>query len=379
MLSVQRHLNWNNKVKKVVEVAVVVGKMVGGGVEAIVMAYVRHIDRSRVHFTLLVDSDSTCVPEEEITRYGASLIYVPPYQHMFAYQRALYKIFSAYRFDIVHSHINTLSVFPLLAAKKAGIGVRIADSHSTAGRGEAWKNIVKASLRPFSRIFPTKLSACSEYAGRWLYGRNAHFDILPDSLDYESERFFFCERSRSLVRRELAIENRFVVGHVGRFTKQKNHMFLLSVFAEVLRRVPDAVMLLIGQGELTESVRDRAMRMGIEEDILFLGQVNDTAALYSAMDVFLLPSLYEGMPLTVMEAQYASLPVVMSDRVTDEAVISPERVRRLPLTLTAEAWAECVLSLRGAFFRKDGKAGIERKKRGVRPQDLSDWYVSLCT
>ena len=363
---------------KPVEVAMVVGKMVGGGVEAIVMAYLKHIDREKVHFTCLVDSDSTCVPEDEIIRSGAGLIYIPPYQRQTEYRRALYRIFSERKFDAVHSHINALSVFPLSVAKRAGIPVRIAHSHSTAGRGETAKNAVKNILRPFSRLFPTKLCACGEYAGRWLFGRHAEFDILPNNLDFEGERFAFDASARARVRKELGIENRFAVGHIGRFIPQKNHFFVLSVFAEILKIRPDAVLLFAGQGELAESVRERVRIMGLDKSVVFLGQISDTAKLYSAMDVLLLPSLYEGKPLTAMEAQYASLPVLMSDRITDEAVLNPDAVQKLPLELPPAAWAECALSIAQKAVRESGRIRIGNNRKGIAPEDLSDWYVSQC-
>lgn len=363
---------------KAVEVAIIAGKMVGGGVEAIIMAYIRHIDRDKVHFTCLVDSDSTCVPEEEILAYGADIIYIPPYQQVMKYQRTLYRIFREKRFDIVHSHINTLSVFPLFAARRAGIPVRIAESHSTSGKGETVKNIIKAVLRPFSRLYATKLCACCEYAGKWLFGRHADFDILPNNLDFESQRFVFDAYARESLRKKLGIENRFAVGHVGRFMPQKNHFFLLSVFSEILKMIPGAVLLLAGSGELMESVRERARTMGIEDSIIFLGQVKDTAKLYSAMDVFILPSLYEGKPLAAMEAQYASLPLVMSDRVTDEAILNTESVHKLSLTLSPAQWAECALSIAPVSERNAGWTINTEKIHGIPAESLSDWYVSLC-
>lgn len=168
-----------------IRVAQVVGKMVGGGVEAVVMNYYRHIDRSKVQFDFLVDSDSTLVPREEIESLGGRVFEIPPYQHVVEYQRELQRLFKEENWKIVHSHINALSVFPLRAAKKAGVPVRIAHSHSTSGKGEFAKNVVKGFLKLFSTRYPTDLAACTEYAGKWLFG-SSHFTVFNNAIDLSS-------------------------------------------------------------------------------------------------------------------------------------------------------------------------------------------------
>lgn len=165
------------------------GKMLGGGVESVVMNYYRHIDRSKVQFDFLVDADSTRVPEEEIKALGGRVFRIPPYQHPLRYRKELVRLFHEEHWPIVHSHINTLSVFPLSAAKKAGVPVRIAHSHSTMGKGELAKNLMKLALRPLSNLYPTERFACSEYAGKWLFGRNADFTVIPNAIELEKFRF----------------------------------------------------------------------------------------------------------------------------------------------------------------------------------------------
>jgi glycosyltransferase EpsF len=149
-----------------IRIAHVIGKMVGGGVEAVVMNYYRHIDKSQFQFDFIIDEDSTVVPKEEIESLGGRVIVVPPYQHVFKYRRALITLFKKEKWDIVVSHINTLSIFPLSAAKAMKVPVRIAHSHSTSGKGEFAKNAVKYFLRLFANIYPTERFACSQYAGK---------------------------------------------------------------------------------------------------------------------------------------------------------------------------------------------------------------------
>lgn len=199
-----------------IRVAQVMGKMLGGGVESVVMNYYRHIDRSKVQFDFLVDADSTRVPEEEIKALGGRVFRIPPYQHPLRYRKELVRLFREEHWPIVHSHINALSVFPLSAAKKAGIPVRIAHSHSTMGKGEFAKNLMKLALRPFSNLYPTERFACSEYAGKWLFGRDANFTVIPNAI--ELEKFHFDPVIRQETRKELGVaDDMFLIGHVGRF------------------------------------------------------------------------------------------------------------------------------------------------------------------
>ena len=174
-------------------VAQIMGKWVGGGVEAVIMNYYRHIDRSKIQFDFICDEDSTNIPYEEIEKLGGHVILCPPYQKLFKYMKFLEKLFREKKYRIVHSNINTLSVFPLRAAKKAGVKVRIAHSHSTSNPKEWKKNLLKNTLRPFSKKYATDYFACGELAGRYLFG-NKTFDsgkvkIVHNAIDVEKFKF----------------------------------------------------------------------------------------------------------------------------------------------------------------------------------------------
>ena len=298
-----------------VRIAVVIGKMVGGGVEQTVMNYYKHIDRSKIQYDFFVDKDSTLVPKKEIENLGGRIIWIPPYQKYITYHKALYRAFKENSYPLVYSHINTLSVFPLFAAWRANVPIRIAHNHSTAGKDETLKNIIKYNLRPFSKLFPTALCACSEYAGAWLFGKKAvsrgNVKIWNNSV--EIDQFIYREEKRIETRNKLGLkQNQFVVGHVGRFIHQKNHMFLLDIFAQIHQRRPDSVLLLIGTGKLMDSVKNKAHLMLPDDSIRFLGNRTDVADLYQAMDLFLFPSFFEGLGMVAIEAQIAGLPVLAS-------------------------------------------------------------------
>lgn len=306
-----------------IRVAQVMGKMLGGGVEAVVMNYYRHIDREKVQFDFIVDGDSTLVPRKEIESLGGRVFLVPPYQQMAQYSRALEGLFRREHWLIAHSHVNALSLFPLRAAKRAGVPVRIAHSHSTSGKGEHAKNLVKHLLRTQANRYPTHRFACSRYAGEWLFGRDAVFEVLYNAIDLS--RFSFNAEARAKARADLGlVDGQLAIGHVGRFMTQKNHAFLIDVFAEVVRRRSDAVLLLVGSGELRHFAECRAAERGVADKVMFLGQRDDVDRLYQAFDAFVLPSLYEGLCLVGVEAQRAGLPCFLSDTITREVDVTGE-------------------------------------------------------
>lgn len=312
----------------------VMGHMMGGGVEATVMNHYRHIDRTRVQFDFVVDSDSTVVPREEIETLGGRVFVVPPYKRLPRYLRACEALFREQRPDIVHSNVNALSVFPLAAAKKAGVPIRIAHSHSTAAPGEIAKNTVKNILRPWSRVFPTHLAACSEVAGRWLFGDRAvdegRVRIIKNAIDLE--RFSYDSDRRAGKRQELGIaEDQLVVGQVGRLCFQKNQLFTLDVFAEVLKHSPDAVLILVGDGPMRGEIEKKVSDLGIGASVRLLGIRSDTADLYQAFDVLMFPSRYEGLGIAAVEAQAAGLSVLASDFVPQEVRIISNLVSFLPI------------------------------------------------
>lgn len=329
-----------------IRIAQIIGKWLGGGVESVVMNYYRHIDRTKIQFDFICDKDSTNIPYDEIEQLGGKIILVPPYQKVFEYQKDLIKIFKDNNYKIVHSHLNTLSVFPLRAAKKAGVPVRIAHSHSTTNKKEWKKNLLKQILRPFSKVYATDYMCCSELAGRWLFG-NKEYDkgnvyLLNNAI--ELDKFKYDEQLRNKKRKELNIkDDTLVIGHVGRFVEQKNHRFLIDIFNEVHKQKENSILLLVGQGPLMEEMKEKVKTLGIEDSVKFLGQRNDVNELYQVFDVFCLPSLYEGLPVVGIEAQATGLLCVLSDDMTKETKVLNE-TEFLSLKQSASVWSKIILN-----------------------------------
>lgn len=345
---------------KPIRIAHIMGKMVGGGVEQVVMNYYRHIDHSKVQFDFLVDADSTLVPQDEIESFGGRVFEVPPYQHILLYQKVLTSLFKKEAWPIVHSHINSLSVFPLHAAKKAGVKIRIAHSHSMAGKGEPVRNAVKAILKTQANRYPTHRFACCRFAGEWLFGKKAQFDVIYNAVDLS--RFAFSTEVRNQVRAELGFsDNQLVIGHVGRFASMKNHRFLIDTFCEVVKYRNNAVLILVGSGDKEMMIKNWISQFGLETQVLFLGQRNDVERLYQAFDVFALPSFYEGLSLVSIEAQRAGLPCYLSETITQEANVTG-RVCFLPIT-SPRLWAEKICSVEPG------------QRNDVDPEAFSDYDI----
>ena len=363
-----------------VRIAHVIGKARNGGVEAAVLNYYKYIDRTKIQYDFLIYEDSTHIPEQFIKDLGGNIIIIPPYQKPFAYHKALYQLFTRNHYPLVYSHINTLSVFPLFAAWRAGVPIRAAHSHTTAGRGEFKRNVMKYTLRNFSRTFATEWCACSRLAGAFQFGRKAmdsgRVIIWPNAI--EVERFAFNEAVRQEMRKYLKLEDKFVVGHAGRFMKQKNHSFLIDIFAEIHRRRDDAVLLLMGDGPLMDDITAKVMRLGLNDCVIFAGNVSDMERYYQAMDVFVFPSLYEGLGIVAVEAQVCGLPVLCSTEIPDEAKIC-DALRFMSLKDSAADWAREALRISNGHIRRDmssyaREAGFDVKAQAKK---LTEWYCGL--
>lgn len=364
-----------------IRVCEVVGPMIGGGVEAVVMNYYRHLDHSKVQCDFIITDDSTVVDanRREIEALGGRLYVVPTYHKLPAFESALYELFTSHpEWKIVHSHMNALSVFVLSQAKKAGVPVRIAHSHSTWGKGETKKNVAKAVLRPLANKYPTARLACSRAAGEWLFGKDIPFEIMYNAIDLD--RFWFSETARTQARAGLGlVGNEFVIGHVGRFMPQKNHQFLLEVFEQVAKRRDDAVLVLVGTGEAEDLAESWVAERGLSDRVKFLGQREDANRLYQAFDAFALPSLYEGLGLVGVEAQAAGLPCLLSDRITREVDVTGT-CEFLPID-DQKVWADalCALEPRTGSERADIDCGDFANYDIVRQgQWLTNKYLKLC-
>ena len=367
--------------KEPIRVASVIGRYIGGGVEAVTINYYRNIDKNKVQLDFICDEDSTNIPYEEIEKMGGKVIIIPSYSKPFKYHKELKKVLKEGNYKIIHSNINTLSVFSLFAAKCAGVPVRIAHSHSTTNKKEKKKNLMKQVLRPFSKVFATDYMCCSELAGRWLFG-NKEYDkgnvyLLNNAIDLD--KFKYNESLRKTKRKELGIkDDTLVIGHIGRFVAQKNHDFLIDIFNEIHKKNNNSILLLAGQGPLMEDIKNKVKELNLDDNVKFLGQRNDANELYQAFDVFLLPSLYEGLPVVGVEAQAAGLLCYLSDDMTKETKVL-DITKFMSLNNTPEEWADNILDDVKKYKRIDTSKEMTAKNFNIKEEakKLEEYYLNL--
>lgn len=368
-------------IEEPIRVASVIGRYIGGGVEAVTINYYRNIDKNKVQLDFICDEDSTNIPYEEIEEMGGKVIIIPSYSKPFKYHKELKRVLKEGNYKIIHSNINTLSVFSLFAAKCAGVPVRIAHSHSTTNKKEKKKNLMKQVLRPFSRVFATDYMCCSELAGRWLFG-NKEYDkgnvyLLNNAIDLD--KFKYNESLRKKKRKELGIkDDTLVIGHIGRFVAQKNHGFLIDIFNDIHKKNNNSILLLAGQGPLMEDIKNKVKELNLWDSVKFLGQRNDANELYQAFDVFLLPSLYEGLPVVGVEAQAAGLLCYLSDDMTKETKVL-DITKFMPLNNTPEEWANNILDDVKKYKRIDTSKEMTAKNFNIKEEakKLEEYYLNL--
>ena len=367
---------------KVIRVAQIIGKASEGGVEASVFNYFRNIDRDTIQYDFFVESTSKIINREKIESMGGHVIIIPSIKHIFKYEKFLYECFKREKYDIVHAHKSALNIFALRAAKKAGIPVRISHAHSTSNKKEPIRHLAKNFLKLFSKKYATHYFACGEVAGRWLFG-NKTFDegkvtIINNGIYIDKFRYNATYRSQIQTQYELA--GKFVVGHVGRFVTQKNHSFLLDIFYEIQKITPNSVLLLVGDGPLLDSTTEKALRLGIYDKVCFAGVHKHVFWYYNAMDCFLLPSLYEGLPVVGVEAQINGVPCFFSHNVTNEIAIN-DNSHIVPAEYDAKQWASFVVNnyKKASLERADYALTFKNTKYDIvnESKRLLDLYESL--
>lgn len=349
-----------------------------GGAETVVVDWLRRIDREQVMFDFVVNDDQDGYAfEQTVLAMGCSIIRAPRFKVWNALPYALWwsRCLSRHpEWHIVHAH-HTVPAFIYLAIARELGKVTIAHSH-TAGRDRSLVGIARVLLiRPLRHIAQVRL-ACSRLAGDWMFGRHATTRVLYNGV--ELDRFAFDADRRRRVRQELGLTDTPVIGHVGSFSSPKNHARLLRIFAEVLAREPRARLILVGDGLLRPQIQADIASLGLEGRVVLTGVREDVPALLSAMDVLLFPSHFEGLPVTVVEAQASGLPCVVSDTVTTEVGLT-DLVRFLALDEPDDIWADALL---GACSAKHRRSRIdELREAGYDAaqvtNEIQDLYLEL--
>lgn len=344
-----------------------------GGLETYLLQQFDNIDRNKIEYDFVnITGEYKIVEEEKIINSG-SLIYnicsrhKNPLRHYWQWIQLLKKISKIYKAIVLNSN-SLVYVFPLFIAKIFGIPVRIIHSHNAGYENEP--GILRKVLVAFNKILlkfsATDYWACSKKAGEWMFGKNRKFTIIHNAI--ESKKYKFNSEKRDNLRKALNFENKFVVGHVGRFSYQKNHKFLINIFYELQKIESNSVLMLVGDSvndnKFLLEAKKQVKRLNIENKVLFLGMRNDVPDLMQAMDCFVFPSLFEGLGIVAIEAQAAGLKCYLSDVIPNEVKIT-NLVNFVSLKEDAKYWAKKILS-NTSYIRKDmtdeiKKAGYDIK------------------
>ena len=361
--------------KEPIRVLQVIGIMNRGGAEAMIMNLYRNVDRKRVQFDFVEHCQEAAAFDDEILSLGGKIYRCPRYtgKNHLAYVK-WWKAFldkHAGEYRIVHGHIGSTASIYLGIAKHYGL-FTIAHSHGANG-SLSLKTISYRAISFWTRYIADFFFACSDQAGRDRYGirvvkRKERYQVLNNAID--TQRFAFDLSTRAGIRKAFGYADELVIGHVGRFDAAKNQSFLLDVFSEIVKREPNAKLLLVGDGPLRKQIEDKATVLGLSDRVIFTGVRSDVADLLQAMDILVFPSKNEGLPVTLVEAQTAGLPCVISDSIPKDAVITKNLVTTLSLQDSPAKWAEHVLS-RNQEVRSDHSEEV--KAAGFDIHETAKW------
>ncbi len=355
-----------------------VDRMLTGGIQKLLFDLSVALDKNKIEPEfLLLDDGNTYDLEYKLQENGCKIyklkgIWLRKPHDFFAYWKAVDDFFSKHHdYAAVHMNSGPKNYYVLKCAHKYGIPIRIAHSHNTdyqvkSGLQKIIGNICKYPLKKHANVY----LACSDKAAEWMFGektlKSGRVQILYNGVDIDN--FAFNKKLRDEKRQELNIEDRLVIGNVGRFSQQKNHIRLIEIFAEVYKRNKKSVLLLAGAGTLESEAKQRAKELEIADNVMFLGFRTDANELMQAMDVYVMPSLYEGFPVTGVEAQVSGLPCVFSDTITREANLS-ENTKYISLNDDNVKWAEVIIDLSENSDRTKAKERL--KAKGLDIKDMA--------
>ena len=350
-----------------------------GGIENMVMNLYRAIDKTQIQFDFVIHNHGEDAFCDEVRALGGNIYLFPKFS---LFKIGSYKKFwknflkSHPEYKIIHSHVRSYAIVFIRIAKKLGLKT-IVHSHSTSN-GSGIGSLVKMFMQFPLRRESDYLFACSEISGRWLFGNKAiekpNYKMIKNAVD--TSRYVISNDVRQSYRKSFNADGKVVYGHVGRLSEPKNHLFLLEIFKEIKERDPNSLLLIVGMGEYQSQIEAKIRQFNLENSVIMTGARSDVPELLSAMDVFLLPSLWEGLPVVVIEAQAAGLPCLVSDTVTSEVAVS-EAVEYLPIDKGTTLWAEKAISSAGKRYSVIDKIKLAGFDTSTTCEELTSFYRSL--
>lgn len=344
----------------------IIGKRPVGGVGTVMLNYQNYIDVEKVQMDYLIFGEEAELFDEQVKALGSKVYMYPPLsgRQMGRTKAYLEQFFAEHEgeYDIVHLHAPTIAflAFPIIA--KHGIKHRIIHSHATLYAENKVKAVRNKILWALAKGKITDRIGCSKAAGDFLFG-NDDFVVLKNAIAYEN--YLYDEEVRASLRKEMQVEDKIVVGNVGRFSQQKNQIFLIEIFAKIKELHPDSVLWLLGDGELRSDIEAKIQAFGLQDSVKLFGMVKNTRDFYQAMDVMVMPSLFEGLPMVGVEAQASGLPCVFADTITRE--VDVVGCPYLSLQETTEVWAKAAIDM----------ANIKERRSYPRELDALGFNIKL--
>lgn len=360
--------------KNKISVAMLANNLELNGISTVIMNYCTNLDLKKFSVTLLVGKNIDSGHRQTCERLGIKIVELPyRKKNTLAYLNALNKSMAEGKFDIVHVHGNQAAIaLELFIACVNGVKVRIAHSHNTT----CVSMKVHKLMKPFFKRVYNHGFACGQQAGEWLFEKRK-FTVIPNG--FITEKFKFDENLRLQIREELSLQDKLVLGHVGRINDQKNQTYLLKIFKAVAEKDERAVLLMVGTGPMLDEIKQQIEVHPYKDRIILYGETATPEKMYMAMDVFVFPSKYEGLPVTLLEAQISGLSCVVSSSVTDEVVIG-RNVEMLSLDKSPDIWATKILAMEKCDrkeFYKDEQQNIEKYEIMNSVKLLENMYRSF--
>lgn len=326
----------------------VLGGLNRGGAETMVVNLYKEIDRKTIQFDFIIHSNTEIEYVNQIKKLGGRVFLFPKFKgyNIIEYRKRWKNFFKLHpQYKILHSHIRSFASVYIPIAKSYGLKT-IVHSHSTSN-GSGIKSIIKDVLQKPLATQSDFLFSCSTEAGRWLFGENSlnkdNYYLIRNSIDVESYKYN--QNIRNEYRRQLNLENNTIYCHVGRLTKPKNHIFLLDVFKEISKKERNSILIIVGEGEFRNDIENKIRELKLQDKVIMMGSRDDVNKILQAADVFLFPSLWEGLPVSVVEAQASGLPSLVSNRITKEVDITP-CIKYLPIDQGIDVWVENAIKIK---------------------------------
>lgn len=359
-----------------------VSNMDRAGIETMLMNYYRHMDKEKIQFDFLCNKTKPGAYDQEINSMGGRIFHTPglnPIKYL-TYLDYMKKLFKKYpEYNILEAHNGALGVYSLYAAKVNNISNRIFHAHG-ASISKDWKLPLKLLCKRKIKNNINYRFSCSVSAAKCYFGQKVvikgEYELIPNAIDVE--KFLFNKSSRSYIRNKYGLNDKHVIGHVGRFMKQKNHKFLIKVFSEYVKLDDKAILVLLGDGELMDSIKSKVKKIGLSNKVMFIGNVANVNEWYSAFDLFVLPSIWEGLPVVGVEAQASDLPCIFSNNITKEIKIT-DKVKFLSLNTNLENWINAFKLGLDLIDRKDNSDLLRNRNYDIKieAKKLQNRYLEM--